>query len=75
VFCAVLSSCSTNFFNPSVGDLLNKASFYSWMFFVVACGVLAATALQQWAFGVAGQALSRRVRLLLFKAMLRQEIG
>eukprot|EP00775_Hariotina_reticulata_P008041 gene8041-8236_t len=74
-FAFLISAMTTNFFNPNVGDLLSKASFYAWMFFVVACGVLAATALQQWAFGVAGQALSRRVRLLLFKAMLRQEIG
>ncbi|KAF8060513.1 ABCB6 [Scenedesmus sp. PABB004] len=58
-----------------VWALRRSASLYAWAFFAIACGVLIATALQLWSFAVAGQALSRRVRLLLFGAMLRQNIG
>lgn len=74
-FAFVISSMTTNFFNPDPAKLRSSASFYSWMFFAIACGVLIATALQQWSFAVAGQALSRRVRQMLFKSMLHQEIG
>lgn len=31
------------------------ASFYSWMLFVIAVGILGASLLQQWAFAVMGQ--------------------
>lgn len=56
-------------------QLLATASFYSWMFFVIACGVFLATTLQQWSFAVMGAALSRRVRQMLFRSILRQDIG
>jgi ATP-binding cassette subfamily B (MDR/TAP) protein 1 len=74
-FAFIISSLTSNFYTPDAAKLREAASFFCWMFFVIACGVLIATALQQWSFAVAGQALARRVRLMLFKAMLRQEIG
>lgn len=57
------------------GQLLSTASFYSWMFFTIACGVFLATVVQQWSFAVMGAALSRRVRQMLFRSILRQDIG
>lgn len=45
------------------------------MFFVIACAVLLATTGQQWGFAVMGSALSKRVRAMLFRAILRQNIG
>eukprot|EP00879_Flechtneria_rotunda_P003779 GHRR01004019.1.p1 GENE.GHRR01004019.1~~GHRR01004019.1.p1 ORF type:complete len:1293 (+),score=472.26 GHRR01004019.1:779-4657(+) len=74
-FAFVMSSMITVLFLPDPATLRQQASFYSWMFFVVACGVLLATAGQQWSFAVMGQALSRRMRVMLFKSTLRQEIG
>lgn len=66
---------TTNFFTPNPDELKSNASFYAWMFFLIACVILLATTAQQWSFAVMGQALSRRVRLMLFKAMLKMEIG
>lgn len=45
------------------------------MFFTIACAVLIAATLQQYSFAVMGAALSKRVRQMLFRAMLRQDIG
>jgi hypothetical protein len=45
------------------------------MFFTIACGTFIFTTLQQWSFAVMGAALSRRVRQMLFRAILRQDIG
>jgi hypothetical protein len=42
------------------------------MFFAIACAIFIASLLQQWSFAVMGQALARRVRVMLFSAMLRQ---
>lgn len=69
------SGMTSNFFSPDPQQLLATASFYGWIFFLIAGCVLIATSVQQWSFAVMGQALSRRVRLMLFKAMLRMEIG
>jgi hypothetical protein len=55
--------------------LLSTASFYAWMFFTIACGVFIASTLQQWSFAVMGAALSRRVRQMLFRSIMRQDIG
>jgi ATP-binding cassette subfamily B (MDR/TAP) protein 1 len=74
-FAFIISSLTSNFYTPDPATLREAASFFCWMFFVIACGALVATALQQWSFAVAGQALARRVRVMLFKSMLRQEIG
>lgn len=45
------------------------------MFFTIACAVFIATTLQQWCFAVMGAALSKRVRQMLFRSILRQDIG
>lgn len=71
----IITSLVSNFYTPDPAALRAAASFFCWMFFVIACGSLIAVGLQQWSFAVAGQALARRVRVMLFKAMLRQEIG
>lgn len=63
---------------PALADasqLRSTASFYAWMFFTIACAVFIATILQQWSFAVMGAALSRRVRQMLFRSILRQDIG
>jgi hypothetical protein len=40
-----------------------------------AAALAAAAARMQWSFAVMGAALSRRVRQMLFRAILRQDIG
>ena len=64
----------TAFYAPPA-EVKAKASIYAWALFGIACAILIATLLQQWAFAVMGQALARRVRGALFGALLRQEIA
>lgn len=52
-----------------------QASFYGLMFFVVACGLLLSYGAMHSSLGVMAQRMSRRLRLQVFSAMLRQEIG
>lgn len=66
---ALISCCADS------NQLRSTASFYGWMFFVIACGVFIAATLQQWSFAVMGAALSRRIRQMLFRSILRQDIG
>jgi ABC-type multidrug transport system fused ATPase/permease subunit len=66
---------SSRVFAADPNALRGTASFYSWMFFTIACGTFIFTTLQQWSFAVMGAALSRRVRQMLFRAILRQDIG
>lgn len=42
------------FYRPP-DQVMGAASFYAWMFFVIACGILAASWLQQGAFAIMGQ--------------------
>lgn len=42
------------FYKPP-SEIMGAASFYAWMFFIIACGILAASVLQQGAFAVMGQ--------------------
>lgn len=56
-------------------EIRTEASFYCWMFFVVACGGLICSTTMYWSFGVMGQGLARRFRTALFGALLRQEVG
>jgi len=74
-FAFVLSSMVTLFYEPDFDYMKSRASFYCWMFFVIACGALISLAIQQYCFGIVGQQLGRRVRILLFGAMLRQEVA
>ncbi|KIY96634.1 ATP-binding cassette, subfamily B(MDR/TAP), member 1 [Monoraphidium neglectum] len=73
-FAFVFVSLIVAFYAPPE-EIKAKASFYAWMFFAIACGVLIATLVQQWSFAIMGQALARRVRVMLFRAIMRQDIG
>ena len=55
-------------------ELKSKASFYCWMFFVIAVSAFIALSVQQVAFGRVAQAVSGRVRVQLFGSILRQEV-
>lgn len=72
---AILCLCLPRVLDADPSQLLSTASFYAWMFFTIACAVLIAATLQQYSFAVMGAALSKRVRQMLFRAMLRQDIG
>jgi len=63
------------FYTRDQEKLLRDASFYAWMFFVIAVASLLGNALQQVFLGRMGQELGRRVRTLLFASILRQEVG
>lgn len=53
----------------------SRASFYAWMFFVVACGTLLSVSIQQTCFAHMAQQLSRRVRVMLLGSILNQEVA
>jgi len=74
IFAFLIASFITVFFKPS-DEMLDEASFWSWMFFVIACGIFFGILTQQWSFGVMGNELNGRVRSMMLKNMLFQEIG
>lgn len=74
-FAFLLTSLISNFFVTDPSQLVSTASFYCWMFFAIACAIFVAATLQQYSFAVMGAALSRRVRQMLFRSILRQDIG
>ncbi|KAF5834437.1 P-loop containing nucleoside triphosphate hydrolase protein [Dunaliella salina] len=74
IFAFFIASFITVFFLPP-NEILGEASFWSWMFFVLACGIFLGILVQQWSFGVMGNELNGRVRSMMLKNMLFQEIG
>ncbi|GBF96721.1 ABC transporter B family-like [Raphidocelis subcapitata] len=74
-FAFVLTTMITAFYAPSAEEVKRQASQYAWYFWAIAWGILFASILQQWSFAAMGQALARRVRVLLFGAILRQDVG
>ncbi|GIL71759.1 hypothetical protein Vretimale_808 [Volvox reticuliferus] len=74
-FAFVISSMIGIFYTLKPSELKKEASFYSWMFFVIACGAFLALLVQQIAFGRVAQVVSNRVRVELFGAIIRQEVG
>ncbi|GLI63941.1 hypothetical protein VaNZ11_007082 [Volvox africanus] len=74
-FAFVIASMIGIFYNTTPSELKKQASFYCWMFFVIACGAFLALLVQQIAFGRVAQVVSNRVRVELFGAIIRQEVG
>ncbi|GIL45935.1 hypothetical protein Vafri_3054 [Volvox africanus] len=74
-FAFVISSMIGIFYAKTPSELKKEASFYCWMFFVIACGAFLALLIQQIAFARVAQVVSNRVRVELFGAIIRQEVG
>lgn len=55
--------------------MVSSASFLCWMFFAMGLGNLIVAALMYWTFGVCGQRLALRLRMMLYRAILYMEIG
>jgi hypothetical protein len=55
-------------------DMLKEASFWSLMFFTLGCVALISSTVQQYMFGKMGAELARRIRLLMYKSVLHQEV-
>mmetsp|Transcript_10713 Transcript_10713/g.25404 ORF Transcript_10713/g.25404 Transcript_10713/m.25404 type:complete len:1267 (+) Transcript_10713:289-4089(+) len=74
-FAVALSSIIAVFFSPDLDEQKQKADM--WCLIFVAVGVLSfvCSFLEQFSFGVMGARLATRVRVMLFGAMLRQEVG
>lgn len=54
---------------------MRKASFYSWMFFLIGVASFVNSTISQTCFGIMGQRLARDLRMLLFSSILNQEVG
>lgn len=63
------------FYVTDMNQLKRDAGAYAGYFFALACGIMICVTLQQWSFGVMGHRLARRIRVLLFQSILRQDIG
>uniref|UniRef100_A0A7S0R4U3 ATP-binding cassette transporter n=1 Tax=Chlamydomonas leiostraca TaxID=1034604 RepID=A0A7S0R4U3_9CHLO len=74
-FAFVLADMTLIFYDPDPDHMKSRASFYSWMFFVIACGALITLAIQQTCFSYMAQHLSRRVRVMLLGSILRQDVA
>ncbi|KXZ51733.1 hypothetical protein GPECTOR_11g18 [Gonium pectorale] len=74
-FAFVIASMIGIFYTTDTIQLKKDASFYCWMFFVIAMGAFISLLLQQVAFGRVAQAVAGRVRVQLFGAILRQEVA
>ncbi len=61
----------TNTYTNTYQAECNKVALY---FFLMAIGVGAASAIQLYAFGTSGEALGVRIKMLYFKAILRQSM-
>ncbi len=61
--------------SPNTASIQSNAAFYAGMFAVIGVAGFVLLTAQQVSFGTMGQRLALRVRELLFKAILRQEIG
>ncbi|KAL6762783.1 MDR-like ABC transporter [Haematococcus lacustris] len=74
-FALLLTEVITVLFLPDTDLMIRKASFYAWMFFALGVGVLVVVLLQQASFSYAAQHLSLRVRTLLLRSLLYQEVA
>ena len=62
------------FFNPSAAEMRIKASFYAYIFILLAGSQLIGAFLSQYCFGVITEKLARRVREKSFFKMLQMEV-
>ena len=53
----------------------SRASFWAWMFFIIGVVSMAASVAMHYCFGTMGARLAERLRVLLFQAMLQQEMA
>jgi ATP-binding cassette subfamily B (MDR/TAP) protein 1 len=74
-FALALSSIIAVFFEPDPKIQEQKSDMWSLIFFGIGVASFIATLAQQASFGIMGAKLSRRIRILLFDALLRQEVG
>lgn len=72
---AVVFSKMLSIFGLPLDDQETKASFYALMFLVIGFASLVAMFFQNFMFALSGEKLTKRLRGLAFKAMLRQEIA
>ncbi|KXZ43925.1 hypothetical protein GPECTOR_77g22 [Gonium pectorale] len=71
----IMASMIGIFYTTTPSELRRRASFYSWMFFVIGVGGFVSLLSQQVAFGRVAQAVAGRVRAQLFGAILHQEVA
>lgn len=71
----VFSRLIISFFKNDRHEMRKDASFWATMLVVLACGNFVVCPIQMGSFAVAGNRLVRRIRLLVFEKILRQEIG
>lgn len=74
-FSLVFSEILAIYATPDREKLRTDANFWSLMFLVLALVCLLSIFLRIGVFGVAAERLSRRLRSMSFRAMLRQEVG
>ncbi|XP_049957122.1 ATP-dependent translocase ABCB1-like [Schistocerca serialis cubense] len=60
---------------PDPEDVRSQTNWFSLLFFAIAIFISVASFLQIYAFGIAGDRLTTRLRRLAFSAMLRQEVA
>jgi ATP-binding cassette subfamily B (MDR/TAP) protein 1 len=72
-FALAFSALIASYYQPDTQKLLRDASFFCLIFVAIGFGGFAALLVQQACFGVAGQRLASRVRVLLLASILRQE--
>ncbi|KAI9208122.1 P-loop containing nucleoside triphosphate hydrolase protein, partial [Polychytrium aggregatum] len=77
VFALIFSTVSIILLDPSEIDPgpFQGANLYSFLFLIIGFVAFLSYNLQFYGFEKAGAAMSRRIRIMTFKAMLRQEIG
>ena len=74
-FALALSSIIGVFFEPVPEIQKERSEMWSLIFFGIGILSFLATLMQQVSFGIMGSRLARRVRILLFDSLLRQEVG
>jgi hypothetical protein len=74
-FATLLTSVLAIFHISSTAEMLQQAQFYAISLACVGLGSCCAVAVQFYTFGAVGTKLARRLRVLLLRAILRQEIG
>lgn len=74
-FSLVFSNILTVFGEKDANKRQNEANFWSCMFVVLSVSAFLVTFGQVSSFSVSGERLTTRIRILTFKALMRQEVG
>lgn len=75
IFAFVFAGILAAFYNPSIDKIKSSTNLYCGVFIAIAVGSFSSSLLQQLTFGTMGQHLALRVRLLMFRSIMRQEVG